>query len=245
MRARIAKTAVAALLAAGPAAVITAATATASASASEDTGTTISAASASEQQDDAASPETELPLSPLAPQPGKTTPAPPKPQPGKTTTAPPKPKPGKTTAAPPKPKPGKTTAAPPKPQPGKTTAAPPKPQPGKTTAAPPKPKPKPGKGYEGPADFFHGNGVDGTCGQRINDGDFVAALDPTMFGMGDPAPHCGKKVIVTYEGKSIVATVLDASPTAQRRGLDLTPAAFTALAPLDRGTINVTWRFAE
>ncbi|MFB0627736.1 RlpA-like double-psi beta-barrel domain-containing protein [Streptomyces sp. AB3(2024)] len=239
------------LLATGPAAVITAATA----SASEDTGTTISAASAAEQQGEAASGETELPLSALAPEPGRTTAPPPAPQPGKTTAAPPKPKPGKTTAAPPKPKPGKTTAAPPKPKPGKTTAAPPKPKPGKTTAAPPKPKPgkttpappkpKPGKSYEGPADFFHNNGVAGACGQNISDSDFVVALDPTMFGTGNPAPHCGKKVIVTYKGKSIVATVLDASPTAQRRGLDLTPAAFTTLAPLDQGTINVTWRFAE
>lgn len=221
MRARIAKTAVAALLATGPAAVITAATA----SASEDTGTTISAASASEQQGEPASTETELSLSVRAPEPGRTT-------------APP-PEPGKTTAAPPEP--GKTTAAPPKPKPGKTTAAPPKP--GKTTPAPP--KPKPGKSYEGTADFFSSNGVAGACGRAIKDSDFVAALDPTMFGTGNPAPHCGKKVIVTYKGKSIVATVLDASPTAQKHGLDLTPAAFKALAPLDQGTINITWRFAE
>ncbi|WP_405760757.1 MULTISPECIES: RlpA-like double-psi beta-barrel domain-containing protein [unclassified Streptomyces] len=211
----------AALLATGPAAVITAATA----SASEDTGTTISAASASEQQGEPASTETELSLSVRAPEPGRTT-------------APP-PEPGKTTAAPPEP--GKTTAAPPKPKPGKTTAAPPKP--GKTTPAPP--KPKPGKSYEGTADFFSSNGVAGACGRAIKDSDFVAALDPTMFGTGNPAPHCGKKVIVTYKGKSIVATVLDASPTAQKHGLDLTPAAFKALAPLDQGTINITWRFAE
>lgn len=150
------------------------------------------------------------------------------------------PEPGKTTA-PPKPKPGKTTAAPPKPKPkpGKTTAAPPKP--GKTTPAPS--KPKPGKSYEGTADFFSSNGADGACGRTFNDRDFVAALDPTMFG--NSASHCGKKVIVTYKGKSIVATVLDASPTAEKHGLDLTRAAFEALAPLDQGRINVTWRFAE
>lgn len=241
MRARIAKTAVAALLAAGPAAVITAATA----SASEDTGTSISAASTSEQQGEPASAGTELPLplSALAPEPGRTTAPPTKPEPGKTTAAPTKPEPGKTTAAPPKPKPGKTTAAPtkPKPKPGKTTAAPPKP--GKTTPAPP--KPKPGKSFEGTADFFSGNGVAGACGRQISDSDFVVALDPIMFGTGNPAPHCGKKVTVTYKGKSIVATVLDASPTAQKHDLDLTPAAFGALAPLDQGRINVTWSFAE
>ncbi|MEW1635385.1 RlpA-like double-psi beta-barrel domain-containing protein [Streptomyces sp. NPDC093801] len=224
MRATIAKTAVVALLATGPAALITAATA----SASEDTGTTISAPSASEPQEEPASTETEPSLAVRAPEPGRTT-APP-PEPGKTTT-PPKPKPGKTTAAPPKPKP----------KPGKTTAAPPKP--GKTTPAPPKPKPKPGKSYEGTADFFSGNGVDGACGRAFNDRDLVAALDPTMFG--NSASHCGKKVIVTYKGKSIVATVLDASPTAEKHGLDLTRAAFEALAPLDQGRINVTWRFAE
>ncbi|WP_371681464.1 RlpA-like double-psi beta-barrel domain-containing protein [Streptomyces sp. NBC_01276] len=241
MRARIAKTAVAALLAAGPAAVITAATA----SASEDTVTSISAASASELQGepDSAEAELPLPLSALAPEPGRTTAPPTKPEPGKTTAAPPKPKPGKTTAAPPKPKPGKTTAAPPKPKPGKTTAAPPKPKPGKTTAAPP--KPKPGKSSEGTADFFSGNGVAGACGRQISDSDFAVALDPITFGTGNPAPHCGQKVVVTYKGKSIVATVLDASPTAQKHDLDLTPAAFSALAPLDQGRINVTWSFTE
>ncbi|MGE7439493.1 RlpA-like double-psi beta-barrel domain-containing protein [Kitasatospora sp. NPDC001175] len=204
MRARIAKTVIVALLAAGSAAVVS----VAAASASEDTGTAISASIASGQRGNPAPALTELPRSALAPEPGRTTPRPPTPDPSRTTTPPPTPDPSRTTTRPPTPG-------------------------------------KPPKGYNGTARWFSPGGVAGACGQMIRDSDFVVALDPTMFGGGNPPHNCGREIIVTYKGKSIIATVLDASPDAERYGIDLTRSAFKALAPLDQETINVTWRFAK
>lgn len=212
MRARIAKIAVAALLAVGSAAVITVATA----SASEDTGTPIPALSASGLPEEPAPTLTELPGSTPAPEPGSTT-APP-PGPGSTTTPPPEQ--------------STTTASPP--EPDQTTTPPP--EQGKSAEQPP-------LGYNGTATYYDA-GV-GACGQVFRDSDFVVALGPSMFGSGYPAPHCGRKVVVTHNGESIIATVLDESPGSGRYGLSLTRAAFEALAPLDLGGIDVTWSFVE
>ncbi|MFD9451771.1 RlpA-like double-psi beta-barrel domain-containing protein [Streptomyces sp. NPDC059985] len=81
--------------------------------------------------------------------------------------------------------------------------------------------------------------------QVIKESDHAVALDPTMFGPGYPSSNCGRKVVITYKGKSITATVLDVAPGASRYGLDRTPGAFKALAPLDKHKIDVTWHYAK
>ncbi|GGT10346.1 hypothetical protein GCM10010286_40000 [Streptomyces toxytricini] len=143
------------------------------------------------------------------------------------------------TTAPPS-KPSKTPAPSGSPQPDTSTTPPPKP--GKTATASPQPD-KPGETYKGTATFYS-PGL-GACGKVIKASDFAVALDPTMFGPGYPSSNCGRKVVITYKGKSITATVLDEAPGAGRHGLDLTPGAFKALAPLDKGKVDVTWRFAK
>ncbi|KIF02422.1 hypothetical protein PL81_30060, partial [Streptomyces sp. RSD-27] len=135
--------------------------------------------------------------------------------------------------------PSKTPAPSGSPQPGTTTAPP---KPGKTTTASPQPD-KPGETYKGSATFYS-PGL-GACGKVIKESDFAVALDPTMFGPGYPSSSCGRKIVITYKGKSITATVLDEAPGAGRHGLDLTPGAFKALAPLDKTKLDVTWRFAK
>ncbi|MEU3910159.1 hypothetical protein [Streptomyces sp. NPDC029721] len=129
------------------------------------------------------------------------------------------------------------TTAPP---PGGTTTPPPKP--GKSTTASPQPG-KPGETYKGSATFYS-PGL-GACGKVVTESDLAVALDPTMFGPGYPSSNCGRKVVITYKGKSVTATVLDKAPGAGRYGLDLTPGAFKALAPLDKHKLDVTWRFAK
>ncbi|MEW2372627.1 RlpA-like double-psi beta-barrel domain-containing protein [Streptomyces sp. NPDC006656] len=131
-------------------------------------------------------------------------------------------------------------------QPSKTPAPSGTPEPGQTTTPPPKPTKnpdKPGETYKGSATFYS-PGL-GACGKVIKDSDFAVALDPTMFGPGYPSSNCGRKVVITYKGKSITATVLDEAPGAGRYGLDLTPGAFKAIAPLDKARVDVTWRFAK
>ncbi|MFD5419174.1 hypothetical protein ACFWJT_14235 [Streptomyces sp. NPDC127069] len=131
---------------------------------------------------------------------------------------------------------GGTTAPPP----GGTTTPPPKP--GKSTTASPQPG-KPDEAYKGSATLYS-PGL-GACGKVVKESDLAVALDPTMFGPGYPSSKCGRKVVITYKGKSVTATVLDEAPGAGRYGLDLTPGAFKALAPLDKHKIDVTWRFAK
>ncbi|MFJ3876737.1 RlpA-like double-psi beta-barrel domain-containing protein [Streptomyces sp. NPDC090077] len=195
------------------------------------TGAVITGATASASETAAASAQAAV----LAPQAGGTTAAP---APGGTTAPPPNP--GRTTAPPPKP--GTSHAPSGSPQPGRTTTPPPTPKPGKTTTASPQPG-KPGETYKGSATHYS-PGL-GACGKVIKDTDHAVALDPTMFGNGYPSASCGRKVVITYKGKSVTATVLDEAPGAGRHGLDLTPGTFKALAPLDKGKIDVTWRFAK
>ncbi|MFF4364662.1 hypothetical protein [Streptomyces sp. NPDC001594] len=135
---------------------------------------------------------------------------------------------------------GGTTAPPPRPS--KTPAPSGSPLPGKTTTPSPQPD-KPGETYKGSATFYS-PGL-GACGKVIKESDLAVALDPTMFGPGYPSSNCGRKVVITYKGKSVTATVLDEAPGAGRHGLDLTPGAFKALAPLDKSKLDVTWRFAK
>ncbi|AZM87128.1 MULTISPECIES: RlpA-like double-psi beta-barrel domain-containing protein [Streptomyces] len=217
MKTTIATAAVAvAVLAAGSGAVITVATA----SASETGDVAVSAQAATV----AAKPEATV-----AAQPNATVVA----EPAGSTLAPPA---GGTTAQ----QPSKTPAPSGSPQPDTTTAPPPKPS--KTATASPQPD-QPGETYKGSATHYS-PGL-GACGKMIKESDLAVALDPTMFGAAYPSSTCGRKVVITYKGKSITATVLDKAPGAGRHGLDLTPGAFKALASLDKRKLDVTWRFAK
>ncbi|MGW0959480.1 RlpA-like double-psi beta-barrel domain-containing protein [Streptomyces gelaticus] len=198
-------------------AVGSAAVIVATASASEDTGIPVPASSASGQPEESASTLPEPPRSTLAPEPSGTTVPP---------------APGSTTMPPPEP--GQTTTPPPE----QVTATPP--ASGRTSGPPAEPPPS---GYHGNATYYQPGLT--ACGITITNSDFAVALDASMFGSGYPSPSCGKKVEITHNGKSITATVVDQSPGAGRYGLDLTPGAYEALASLDQGSIDVTWRFVE
>ncbi|MET9697966.1 RlpA-like double-psi beta-barrel domain-containing protein [Streptomyces sp. NPDC006529] len=129
--------------------------------------------------------------------------------------------------------------------PGSTVA----PDPGVSTTPPAPGKPvRPPKGnFTGMAGWFQPDGVAGACGERIGDDDMSVALDHRVFESGGHGrnAYCGLKVVVTYKGKSVTVRVVDAAPTTPKNGLDLTPRAFSALAPRDGGDIKVTWHFAK
>ena len=76
----------------------------------------------------------------------------------------------------------------------------------------------------------------GSCGGTYTSSDAVVALS-TNFG----ATYCGKSVQVTYGGKTVTAKVVDSCPSCGPGDLDMSPAAFQALAPLDVGVEPVTW----
>jgi hypothetical protein len=59
---------------------------------------------------------------------------------------------------------------------------------------------------------------------------FISSLNPAQFGnLNNDAPACGNTITVTYEGKSVVVTIIDSGGEGTG-GLDLSPATFEQLA---------------
>ncbi|CAM5336909.1 Papain inhibitor [Streptomyces alboniger] len=85
----------------------------------------------------------------------------------------------------------------------------------------------------------------GECGIVNKADDLVVALNAAQFGNGYPGPHCGKKIKITYQGKSVIATIVDRAPGAPFAGLDLSKGAFRALAPLKKQALDVRWQFTS
>lgn len=88
--------------------------------------------------------------------------------------------------------------------------------------------------------WFTQNGVAGACGQVHSDSDFIAALDSRTYGnTGSQSSYCGKTIRITWGGKSVDVVVADACPTCSNpSSVDLSEAAFQALAPLDTGLLT-------
>ncbi|KAF9460823.1 RlpA-like double-psi beta-barrel-protein domain-containing protein-containing protein [Collybia nuda] len=148
-----------------------------------------------------------------------------------------------------------------------TTPAPPKPSP----TPPPEPKPTTekapattkapssgGSGGSGPSFMigtqtgqgtFYDTGL-GACGIVNKDTDYIAAVSHLLFDRfpdydgANPNnnPICGRKVRVTYEGKSITVAITDRCEGCAVTDLDFSPSAFSALAAFSVGRIsNMKW----
>ncbi|CAL1698873.1 unnamed protein product [Somion occarium] len=93
--------------------------------------------------------------------------------------------------------------------------------------------------FTGDATFFD-PGL-GACGAINNANDFIVALSPSEYAGG---AHCFQRIFVTYQGRSVDATVVDLCPGCGPGSIDLSPAAFSQLASLDVGRIHgVNWNF--
>lgn len=88
--------------------------------------------------------------------------------------------------------------------------------------------------------WFDQGGVAGACGQVHLDSDLVAALDARTYGdTGAQSTYCGKTIRVTWQDQSVDVIVADACPTCDNASsVDLSLAAFQALAPLDEGKLT-------
>ncbi|KAL2158773.1 hypothetical protein VTH06DRAFT_3964 [Thermothelomyces fergusii] len=89
----------------------------------------------------------------------------------------------------------------------------------------------------------------GACGWWNNDNELVAALNHVDFDPytpnGNPNNNslCGRRIRVSYGGRSVDVTVVDRCPSCNSGDLDLSPAAFRALADLNTGVIYGTWNW--
>ncbi|PQE18899.1 SCP-like extracellular protein [Rutstroemia sp. NJR-2017a BVV2] len=85
----------------------------------------------------------------------------------------------------------------------------------------------------------------GACGWTNADSEMVVALSWELMGtQSNGNPNCGKKIKVSYGGKSVVVKVVDKCMGCKTDDLDLSPAAFSALAPESAGRIKGTWVWA-
>ncbi|KAI1125673.1 RlpA-like double-psi beta-barrel-protein domain-containing protein-containing protein [Nemania abortiva] len=80
----------------------------------------------------------------------------------------------------------------------------------------------------------------GACGQTDNDGSPVVALNPTDYANG---AHCGQWITIQGDGHQTAAQVVDLCPGCGTNGIDVSPAIFDDIAPLDVGRVTVNWFF--
>lgn len=98
------------------------------------------------------------------------------------------------------------------------------------------------------ATFFFQNGVAGACGTVHSDNDLIAAIDADRYGnTGVTSPLCGRKVVITNQQnkKTVTVTIVDACPTCNNgNSIDLSVAAFKAIADESTGIVPIAWQFA-
>ncbi|KAH6610011.1 expansin-like protein [Trichoderma cornu-damae] len=81
----------------------------------------------------------------------------------------------------------------------------------------------------------------GACGHNNNDGELVAAVSHSLYDRERP---CGRKLRVTYKGRSVVVTVVDRCDGCAENDVDLSPAAFRNVIGdmgIGRATANWNW----
>ncbi|KAI8633143.1 RlpA-like double-psi beta-barrel-protein domain-containing protein-containing protein [Xylariaceae sp. FL1651] len=86
--------------------------------------------------------------------------------------------------------------------------------------------------------FFH-PGL-GACGNTDNDGSPIVALNSADYANG---ANCGRWITIQGNGHQTAAQVADLCPGCGSGGIDVSPAIFDDIAPLDVGRIQVNWFF--
>ena len=84
----------------------------------------------------------------------------------------------------------------------------------------------------------------GACGWTNTDTQLVAAVSTTVYGyQANPntAPICGQCAVVSFGGNNVKVTIVDKCMGCLPDDIDLSPAAFSAIASQILGRIEVTW----
>ncbi|KAF8911085.1 hypothetical protein CPB84DRAFT_1842339 [Gymnopilus junonius] len=85
----------------------------------------------------------------------------------------------------------------------------------------------------------------GACGAMSAPSDWIVALNSIQFGPGYPGQHCFKNIVMSYNGKTATATIVDSCPGCPYGGLDLSRGLFSYFADQDTGVISGEWSFAD
>ncbi|CAF1524287.1 unnamed protein product [Didymodactylos carnosus] len=101
--------------------------------------------------------------------------------------------------------------------------------------------------YTGQATYYNIEGGYTACVTLQNDNQFLVAMNAPQFdpytSNGNPNRNslCGKTVRINGPKGSVTAVVIDRCPSCQYGDLDLTPAAFQAIADLSQGRVSISW----
>jgi len=101
---------------------------------------------------------------------------------------------------------------------------------------------------KGVATYFKQDGHAGACGTVHQDSDFIAAMDSGLY---EKSNLCGKqvKIVRVSDNNSVVVTVADECPTCENNNsIDLSVAAFEALAGSDGlniGQFPIKWEYVS
>ncbi|KAI1464592.1 RlpA-like double-psi beta-barrel-protein domain-containing protein-containing protein [Daldinia caldariorum] len=88
----------------------------------------------------------------------------------------------------------------------------------------------------------------GACGKHNSASDHIVALSPAQYGH-DANPNkarvCGRVIHIRHAGRTASATVVDKCMACASGSIDVSPAVFRLLAPLDQGRVKgVEWGYA-
>ncbi|KOS21909.1 Papain inhibitor [Escovopsis weberi] len=79
----------------------------------------------------------------------------------------------------------------------------------------------------------------GACGKWNSKDDLIVAVSAPLFDRSRP---CGRRIRVSYNGRSADVTVVDRCEGCAENDLDLSPAAFKrAIGGLGLGRVNANW----
>ncbi|PWN33177.1 uncharacterized protein FA14DRAFT_115790, partial [Meira miltonrushii] len=96
--------------------------------------------------------------------------------------------------------------------------------------------------YGGQATFYNNAVSEGACGGYTSPSDKIVALNIAQYGNpGAVSKWCGQKILITYGGKSEVATVVDCCPSCAYGSLDMSKGLFGAFANFGAGVFQMSW----
>jgi hypothetical protein len=101
-----------------------------------------------------------------------------------------------------------------------------------------------GQWFQGQATYF-APGL-GACGITNSDSDFICALNHVQFeddGNGNTNSNCFKEILITRGSAQVKVQVTDMCPGCNDYGLDLSPAAFEAIATEAEGRVDISWEW--
>lgn len=101
-----------------------------------------------------------------------------------------------------------------------------------------------GTWYSGQATYY-APGL-GACGITNTASDYICALNHVQFeddGNGNDNPNCFKEILIKRGDAQVKVQVTDMCPGCSDYDLDLSPAAFKAIATEAEGRVDITWEW--